>query len=194
MAANPSNPSVLTPDQLTLLTQANQLVSQGKHFEGAQVFAMLAVELESSQHPLQAANLHALAALTYIDASAGTVEIHLAAEIAVQALSQARLALNLFINQKMNDRTRRFYSTVIRKLQSEDMKLAIMALKSEFGRYGTSPLSLMPYAIYPTRNLPLACSYCAAPIHGDEIVWLDGQKAVCAYCGGLIHLSDETVS
>ncbi len=177
----------LLPEQLASLAQANKLVARQQYAAGARIFAMLAVELENSQRILQAANLHAMAALTFAEAYTKDKSLT-PAEITEQTASQARMALLLFIHARLYDHTRRFYNTIIRKIQKLGMSPAVLSLKTEFGRYGTSPLSLMTLNAIQRAGLPPACATCASPLRGDEVTWLDARTIECAYCGEQIHL------
>ena len=171
---NPSNPiaAPLDPEQLATLAQANHLASQKQYNQAAQLYAMLAVEVENNHHGKQAANLHALAAHTYAEAQDES-----------QAITQARVAMRIFIDLKKTDRTRRFYSAIIRRLQSQRMTAAVIALKSEFGRWGTVPLSLLASSIHKGEHLPLACDRCETPVRSEEVDWVDNMTVECAYCG-----------
>src|SRR5213593_2596009 len=99
---NPAAPnSQLGADQLALLKQANRLMANGKAGEAAPLFAQLAAQMEATNHPRRAANLHARAAHAFADSQAGQM-----------ALGQARSALNLFIANGMALRTPMFYSNI----------------------------------------------------------------------------------
>src|SRR5450759_1587975 len=104
-SAAPERP--LGAEQLALLQQANQLMTNGNAGQAAPLFAQLAAQMEASNHPRRAANLHARAAHAFADNQAGQM-----------ALGQARSALNLFITNQMTLRTPMFYANITRKLNN----------------------------------------------------------------------------
>ena len=61
------NAAPLGPAQLQAMNQANQLVARGQPILAAPIFAQLASNLETSNHPRRAANLHAQAAHAFAD-------------------------------------------------------------------------------------------------------------------------------
>ena len=119
---NAVNSTPLNPSQLQALNQANQLVSSGQPILAAPIFAQLAGNMETSNHPRRAANLHAQAAHAYAD---GKDE--------QDALAQARRALSLFIQNQMVQRTPVFYANITRKFTNKGMKNSAEALAKEFG-------------------------------------------------------------
>ena len=185
MSDQPQNPAALTPplgpDQLAQLQQANRLMANGQAGAAAPVFAQLAAQMEATQHPRRAANLHARAAHAYADSQAGQL-----------ALGQARSALNLFIANGLALRTPMFYSNITRKLNNHGMQTAAQALQLEYdGRLGTGPgrRGLMANAVQARRRgaLPTSCPKCGAPAHGGEANWVDDNTAECDYCGALMR-------
>ena len=115
------NAAALGPGQLQALNQANQLVASGQPILAAPIFAQLAGNMETSNHPRRAANLHAQAAHAYAD---GQDE--------QDALTQARRALSLFIQNQMVQRTPVFYTNITRKFTNKGMKNSAEALAKEF--------------------------------------------------------------
>jgi hypothetical protein len=169
-----SNP--LAPEMIQTLKQANRLVANGQPGQAAPLFAEVAGEMEATNHPRRAANLHAQAAHTYADSHNPQA-----------ALAQARAALTLFIQNQMVQRTPIFYSNITRKLTNQGMPKAAAALVNEFGaRVGPVPAPVTPAAGQRGR-LPTNCSKCGAPIHADEINWVDTSTIECNYCGSLIR-------
>lgn len=39
-------------------------------------------------------------------------------------------------------------------------------------------------------QLPTQCPHCGAPLHPEQVVWLDGQNAECTFCGNLVRGED----
>jgi hypothetical protein len=181
MSDQPPNPAAprrpLSPAQLATLKQANQLLANGQPGQAAPLFAQLAGQMESSQWPRRAANVHALAAHAFADSRAGQA-----------ALVEARSALNLFIQNQMTQRTPRFYANITRKLRNKSMPVAAQSLEQEFGsRIGALPSQ--PAAAPASRrgSLPTSCPKCGAPVHGRDANWIDDNTAECDYCGVLIR-------
>ena len=166
----------LAPEMMQTLNQANRLAANGQPGQAAQLFSQVADEMEATNHPRRAANLHAQAAHAYADSHNPQA-----------ALAQARLALNLFIQNKMVQRTPVFYANISRKFTNQGMPKAAAALEQEFGaRVGPMPAQ-MPRAAGKHGSLPTNCSKCGAPIHADEVTWVDARTIECNYCGSLIR-------
>jgi len=164
----------MTAAQIEVLSKANALVANQQFAQAAPLFAELAREMENSQHPRRAANLHAQAAHAY--AGGGD---------AAQALAQARAALNLFIQYQMVQRTPVFYANITRKLTQHGMTDAANALQTEFGsRVGAMPAPQAPMGT--VKLLPTNCPKCGAPL-GGEVTWVDANTAECEFCGALIR-------
>jgi hypothetical protein len=169
-------PNPLQPAQMQGLNQANSFVVNGQPEQAAPLFAVVAGKMEASAHPRRAANLHAQAAHAYADSSNEP-----------EALVEARAALTLFIQNQMVQRTPVFYSNITRKFANKGMPNAAAALAKEFGpRVGSVPAPVNPAAGQRGR-LPTNCSKCGAPIHPDEVTWVDASTIECDYCGSLIR-------
>jgi hypothetical protein len=169
-------PNPMNPNQMQSLTQANQLIAGGHPGQAAHIFDNLANDMETSAHPRRAANLHAQAAHAFADSQNEKL-----------ALDQARRALNLFIQSQMVNRIPVFYTNITRKFNNKGMNSAEKTLKSEFG----SKVGVMPQNQPPTvshkGHLPTNCTKCGAPIHKEDINWVDDQTVECDYCGSLIR-------
>jgi hypothetical protein len=169
-----SNP--LAAEMMQILNQANRLAANGQPGQGGQLFAQVADEMEASNHPRRAANLHAQAAHAYADSHNPQA-----------VLAQARLALNLFIQNQMVWRTPVFYAKITRKLNNHGMPEAAEVLTQEFsGRVGGMPAPRQR-AAGRGGSLPTNCSKCGAPILADELTWVDDRTIECNYCGALIR-------
>ena len=169
---NPIPP--LSADQIAVLVKANQLMAQGKPLEAGASFTGLAATLQQSNHPRRAANLYARAAHAFADG--GNAE---------GALSNARQALGLFTQTGMAPRAAMFYAHITRKMDSHGMQVQAETLRKEFsGKMAVSP------AVAPARRhglLPTSCPKCEAPLHPDELIWVDENTVECEFCGTLIH-------
>jgi hypothetical protein len=157
------------------MNQANQLVASGQPILAAPIFAQLANNMETNNHPRRAANLHAQAAHAYAD---GRDE--------QDALAQARRALSLFVQYQMIQRTPVFYANITRKFTNKGMKNSAEVLAKEFGLVvGGMPVPA-PVAA-PHGSLPTSCPKCGAPLHASDATWIDANTAECAYCGTSIR-------
>jgi len=174
---NPAfQPNPLAPAMLQTLNQANRLVANGQPGQAAILFAQVAGEMEATNHPRRAANLHAQAAHAYADSRNEQA-----------ALIQARAALTLFIQNQMARRTPVFYTNITRKFTNHGMPDAAAALAKEFGsRIGPMPAPVTP-ASGQRGRLPTNCTKCGAPIHADEANWVDADTVECDYCGSSIR-------
>jgi hypothetical protein len=174
---NPAfRPNPLGPAAMQTLNQANRLVANGQPGQAAPLFAEVAGEMEATNRPRRAANLHALAAHAYADNRNEQA-----------ALQQARAALNLFLQYQMARRTPVFYANITRKFTEHGMPNAAAELAKEFGqRVGPMPVQASPAAGQHGR-LPTNCSKCGAPLLADDTNWVDASTVECDYCGSLIR-------
>jgi hypothetical protein len=187
---NPAAPEQpLGAEQLALLQQANQLMTNGNAGQAAPLFAQLAAQMEASNHPRRAANLHARAAHAFADSQAGQM-----------ALGQARSALNLFISNGMGLRAPTFFSNITRKMGNHGMANAASTLQQEYagrlrggggglrrrqGGQGRAAAAAPAAPVHGT--LPTSCPKCGAPVHGGGANWVDNNTAECDYCGALLR-------
>jgi hypothetical protein len=172
-------PTNLPPEQIEAAVKANRLLTAGQPGEAAVIFARIAQEMEDSQHPRLAVNLHARAAHAYADSKNET-----------SALIQARVALSLFIQYKMVNRTQQFYTNITNKLTQRGMSKEVEILNREFGKVvGELPTQFSQGRMELHRTLPPACTQCGAPLRSDEVEWIDDQTVECGYCGALIKTS-----
>jgi hypothetical protein len=166
----------LSQAQIQALNNANRFVENGQPAKAAPIFAELAKELETSNHPRRAANLRAQAAHAFADSHNGQ-----------SALANARAALTLFIQNQMVERTPVFYTNIIRKLNNYGMKEASAALMTEFSSIVVSvPVPSSPKPQTHSR-LPTNCPKCGGPVHSDEANWVDASTVECGYCGAMIR-------
>ena len=169
----------LNAEQLASLRQANQLITNGHPGEAAPLLAQLAGQMQASKHPRRAANLYARTAHAYADAKDGPA-----------AVAHARTALDLFLQFQMIYRAPQFYTNITRKLANNGMKPAAAHLEQEYAAR-IERLPAAPAAGQAHRGqLPTNCPKCGAPVHGDDVNWVDATTAECDYCGSLIRASD----
>jgi hypothetical protein len=169
----------LAADQVAILVKANQLLTQGKPLDAGPLFASVAQAMQVSHHPRRAANLFTRAAHAYTDG-----------KDAEHALTYARQALNLFAQTRMARRASTFYANVTRKMTNLGMNATANELEQEFGAQ-IAALPMEPQSATPARHglLPTDCPKCGAPVHSEDITWVDEVTAECEYCGMLIRSS-----
>ncbi len=170
-------PNPLNPDQLADLLKANQLVARGKMLQAGAIFASLAYAMKTGNHPRRAANLYARAAHAYADGNDRQ---------SAQAYSEA--ALSLFLQTQMYNRAATFYTRITGKMTAKGMNAAVAELKQKFGSRITD-LPTKPLAMPPLRRslLPTTCPQCGAPLHTEDLTWVDENTVECDFCGSLIR-------
>jgi len=172
-----SQANPLNPDQMATLVKANQWVAQGKPLEAGPLFAQVASAMQASNHPRRAANLFTRAAHAFVDGNRGQV-----------GLGYARAAISLFLQTQMIGRAASFYTNITRKMAAKGMNNALGELQKEFGAHITN-LPTKPLSMPPLRRklLPTSCPKCGAPVHMEDIIWVDEATAECEFCGSLIR-------
>jgi hypothetical protein len=169
----------LSQEQMDVALKANRLLAAGRTGEAAALFARLAQEMEDSQHPRRAANLHAQAAHAYADSQNGLATV-----------TQARAALSLFIQYKMVNRTPVFYTNITNKMTQRGLSKEVDLIHQEFGKViGELPVQISQSRTETHGTLPPACTQCGAPLRSDEVEWVDSQTVECGYCGALMKTS-----
>ena len=164
--------SALTPAQQQTLREAKSLLENGKAGQAAPLFARLAEILASAGQPRRAANMHAQAAQTFAQNRNET-----------GTLTQARAALTLFVQYKMEQRAQFFYTAIRRELTKRGMPATAETLAKEFStRVTTQPVPTAPPA-QPIDRLPANCPNCGAPVRTEAARWIDKNSLECAYCG-----------
>jgi hypothetical protein len=172
-------PNPLTTDQLAVLVRANQLLSEGQPLMAAPLFTQLAGAMKQSNHPRRAANLYTRAAHAFADGND-----------APPALAYSKAALELFIQYKLAGRAATFFGNITRKLTAKGMVTAAEALQREFGaQVAALPVGAGPQRVaQPHRGLlPTACPKCGAPLHSEDVTWVDENTIECEYCGAYIR-------
>jgi hypothetical protein len=164
----------LNDEQMAILVKANQLMSEGKPLEAGPLFTSVADAMKRSNHPRRAANLYARAAHAFSDGND-----------AQQALANARQALALFTQTKMAGRASMFFSNITRKMEVKGMTAAADELRGLYDMNSLAP------SIEPRRRphglIPTTCPKCGAPVHGEDVSWVDDNTIECEYCGAMIR-------
>jgi hypothetical protein len=161
---------------MTQLQNANRLMVSGQYDKAAPMFLQLAMELQATQHPRKAANLHAQASHAFADAKEEA-----------QALQQAQVALRFFVRLQMIPRAAQFYGNIRNKMHQNRMSASAAELEKEFGSVlaNVSP-RLLGGEQHVTRHLPTSCPKCGAPLRVDEVEWVDEMTASCSFCGSVV--------
>jgi hypothetical protein len=180
MPYDPSDPaakeSALQPSEQRRLEEANYFLENNKPAQAAPIFAKLAEVLESAKQPKRAANLHSQAALAF------------ARSRNEAALMQARVALTLLLQYKLDQQASAFYKDLLRELTKRGMQSAAEALTREFGDKIPQPVPLDPRAAQLSR-LPSNCPNCGAPLGKSEVKWTEANTVECGFCGTPIRPS-----
>jgi hypothetical protein len=164
--------SIPQPVERAML-RARRFIGIGQFGKAAALLAELAGQMDIAARPKAAAELHARAAHCYVGAG-----------IASAALAESEMALNGFNQAGLPERAAHFQRTITQRMQAHGMQAGAEALLARFG----TPPALVPAAL-PNQHLflPTACPQCGAPLHRDEIEWIDERSGECAYCGAVIE-------
>jgi hypothetical protein len=180
MTYDPSDPtsrdSALQPSEQRRLEEANFYLENNKPAQAAPIFAKLAEVLESAKQPKRAANLHSQAAIAF------------ARSRNEAALLQARAALSLLLQYKLDPQAAAFYKDLMHEFTKRGMKTAAEALSKEFGDRIPQPIALDSRAAQLNR-LPSNCPNCGAPLRQSEAKWTDANIIECGFCGTPIRPS-----
>jgi hypothetical protein len=162
--------SALQPSEQRRLEEANQLLEDNKPAQAAPIFAKLAEVLTSAKQPKRAASLHAQAALAFAKSRNES------------ALTQARTALTLMLQYKLDGQASAFYNELTRELTKRGLKVAAETLTSEFGDKVPQPIPFDSRAAQLAR-LPSNCPHCGAPLRSSDVHWVDALTMECGFCG-----------
>jgi hypothetical protein len=166
----------LGPVEMAQLQNANRLMASGQPDKAAPIFLQLARELQATQHPRKAANMHAQASHAFADAKEET-----------QALQQAQVALRFFVRLQMLPRAAHFYGNIQNKMKQKGMSASALELDKEFGSVlANVPARPVGNVQQGTRHLPTSCPKCGAPLRTDEVEWVDEMTASCSFCGSVV--------
>ncbi len=173
MPYDPSDPtardSALQPSEQRRLEEANYYLENNKPAQAAPIFAKLAEVLRSANQPKRAANLHSQAALAF------------ARSRNESALMQARSALTLLLQYKLDQQASAFYKDLMGEFTKRGMQSAAETLAREFGDKISQPLPHDSRAAQLNR-LPSNCPNCGAPLSQSEVTWTDAGTIECGFC------------
>ena len=174
MPYDPSDPtardSALQPSEQRRLEEANFYLENNKPAQAAPIFAKLAEVLESAKQPKRAANLHSQAAIAF------------ARSRNESALFQARAAMTLLLQYKLDPQAAAFYKELMRELTKRGMTSTADAFAKEFG--DAFPQPTLPDAQAAQLNrLPSHCPSCGASLRESDVKWTDANTIECGFCG-----------
>ncbi len=162
-----------------LLRRANQMLSAGNYAEAASTYEQLARAAEARGGPR--------APLFYIQAGRS----HILAGHIADGLEYLERGLGLFAMRGQQVRAANVGRRIIAELDGRGLKTEakqiggyleelVPGLDEEIATSGAAPFS-------QRRSLPAHCPGCGAPLRPDEVEWLEGGTAACAYCGSPVH-------
>lgn len=164
------------PDVPPLLRRANQLMSERKYSEAAGSLEQLARAAEARGGP-RAPFFHVQAGRAR--AMAGEPK---------PAVEDLEHGLGLFATRGQSGKVLNFGRRVVGELKqrglateagevTEFLKTLVPGFSADAP--GTAPAKRPP--------LPTHCPGCGAPVHPDEVEWLDEITAACAFCGSPVR-------
>jgi CRISPR/Cas system-associated endoribonuclease Cas2 len=160
------------PVNNSALIKAIQKAQKASPGEAGAIYAKLATQAAKDQLPRRAANLHARAALAYVDAGQEA-----------DVLAQSRAALALLAERELGWRAQSVYTGVTRALDAKKLTRALDRLRGDYsqkiivlaGEARKDPL--------PVSRLPATCPGCGLVVRADEVDWISAARAECDYCG-----------
>lgn len=180
MPYDPSDPtasdSALQPSEQRRLEEANFLLENNRPAQAAPIFAKLAEVLESARQPKRAANLHSQAAIAF------------ARSRNEAALLQARAALSMLAQYRLDSQAAALYKDLMREFTKRGMKTAAEALSKEFGEIISQPTASDPRTAQ-WNSLPSHCPTCGASLRQSEVKWTEAHTVECGFCGTPIRPS-----
>lgn len=181
MPYDPSDPtahdSALQPSEQRRLEEANFYLENNKPAQAAPIFAKLAEVLRSAGQPKRAASLHSQAALAF------------ARSRNESALVQARAAMSLLLQYKLEAQASAFYKELMREFTKRGMQPAAEAFAKEFGGQIQQPAERDAHAAHQLDRLPSHCPSCGASLRERDIRWTDADTIECGFCGTPIRPS-----
>ena len=174
MPYDPSDPtardSALQPSEQRRLEEANFYLENNKPAQAAPIFAKLAEVLESAKQPKRAANLHSQAAIAF------------ARSRNESALVQARAAMSLLLQYKLDQQAAALYKDLMHEFTKRGMTPTADTFAKEFGH--AFPQPTLPDAKAAQLNrLPSHCPSCGASLRASDVRWTDAKTIECGFCG-----------
>lgn len=179
IAPRPFPPMAERPRQQ--LRQAHRLFESGDYPAAAQSFRHLAEE----------AQIHGLlrhAPFLFLQAG----RAYLAAGLIAQSLASFQRGLELLAQTGRWPAFEGAAGSALAELNARgDTDSARQLQQWLEQKYRERPqVSAQPTFTAPRRTLPSKCPYCGASLRSDEVEWIDGTSAECAYCGSAVQAED----
>jgi hypothetical protein len=164
------------PDIPPLLQRANQMMAAGNYAEAASAFEQLARAAEARRGPR--------APLFYLQSGRARV---LAGQSAA-GMDYLQRGLGLFAARGQAGKVFNAGNRIVAELNQRGMG-------KEAGQITAYVKSLLPgfnlaaseTAPAKRATLPTHCPSCGAPVHSDEVDWMDDVTAECAFCGSPVR-------
>ncbi|HUT17799.1 MAG TPA: hypothetical protein VM366_01465 [Anaerolineae bacterium] len=155
---------------LQMLRRAHHLMESGQFAQAYPLLRRLADVAVQRDMPVRAAHLYLRAAHARLEM--GGPE---------DAFDLARRAIRLLLDAGQVARLGGLVPRMVEALEQKGYHPQAVALRAE----ARSLLGLsaeQPPVPSPGR-LPTRCPSCSAPVRADEVTWVAGRSAECAYCG-----------
>lgn len=163
-----------------VLQRANALMAGGQPRQAAELYDELAQMAQARAMPRRAAQLHIQAARAW-----------LAAGDERAAIEHAKRGFGAFIALGQGMRVARLLPEVTARLRqrgytqaADELERDLQAQLARAGIDATAAASMG--ATVQRSSLPASCPHCGAPLHPDEVEWVDAARAECPYCGMIV--------
>lgn len=160
-----------------LLRQANRLMGNEKYAEAANAFEKVAERADARHSPR--------ASLYYLRAGkalilAGAVE---------HGMKRLRKGLSLMASQRDCRPLQQLAYRTIDSLRKMGLEKEAEDIQSLLNRI--TPEGCVEAELPENRALlPAQCPHCGAPLHPQQVIWLDRQDAECPFCGNIVRGED----
>ncbi len=162
------------PNVPPMLQRANQLMASGDYAGAAEAYKNLAQGAES-RFPQRA---------PFLFMEAGRAAI-LSGETKI-GVAYLRRGLTLLASQGRIQRMRAFGQRAVDELRARNLNAEAEEIASLINANAPQEILAAP-ATAKKSILPTHCPSCGGAVRPDEIEWLDGVTAECAYCGSPVR-------
>ena len=156
-----------------VLQEANFAFSKGEYGRAGELFEKIARVADGRNGPR--------APLFYLQAGRSRVF----AGQAGLGMPSLKRGLELFAQRKQFKRLHQFGTRTVNELNEHGLKNEAVEIEA----WLKSVLPDTPSFESPAKRpvLPTHCPSCGAPLHSDEVEWLDNITAECGYCGSPVR-------
>jgi len=158
-----------------LLRRANQLMATGNFVEAASAYEQLARAAEARNGPR--------APFFYIQAGRAKI---LAGQT-VEGIEYLERGLGLFATRGQNGRVFNLGNRIAGELNQRSLNKEAKQISAYITSLLPNFASVGGIASAKRPPLPTHCPGCGAPVHSDEVEWLDDVTAECAFCGSPVR-------